>query len=187
MGTEKEKLQRPAHRMRVKFVFHTKSSEMCFLIIFPVELQVSTLKFTSQGFITEFLHSDLVKNHCQVKGKRCIRPTECRSAFFHISCLQKVYIGQPFGWVHYLKLPWNVWWKNCSAYRLTMWNLQNLGYTAHKMQVSQIALHEIRQQANRKGNDVYSTLVLGLHTWYTSLAGSVCLLELEINLSLMFI
>ena len=45
-----------------------------------------------------------------------------------------------------------------------MWNLQNLGYTAHKMQVSQIALHEIRQQANRKGNDAYSTLVLGLHT-----------------------
>ena len=45
-----------------------------------------------------------------------------------------------------------------------MWNLQNLGYTAHKMQVSQIALHEIRQQANKKGNDVYSTLVLGLHT-----------------------
>ena len=68
-----------------------------------------------------------------------------------------------------------------------MWNLQNLGYTAHKMQVSQIALHEIRQQANRKGNDVYSTFVLGLRTWYTSLAGSVCLLELEINLSLMFI
>ena len=51
-----------------------------------------------------------------------------------------------------------------------MWNLQNLGYTAHKMQVSQIALHVIRQQAIRKGKDVYSTLVLGLHTWYTGLA-----------------
>ena len=68
-----------------------------------------------------------------------------------------------------------------------MWNLQNLGYTAHKMQVSQIELHEIRQQANRKGNDVYSTLVLGLHTWYTGLAYSVWVLELVINLCLMFI
>ena len=28
-----------------------------------------------------------------------------------------------------------------TAYSLTMWNLQNLGYMAHKMQVSQIALH----------------------------------------------
>ena len=63
-----------------------------------------------------------------------------------------------------------------------MWNLQNLSYTAHKMQVSQIALYQVRQQAIGKGNDVYSTLVVGLHTWPTGLAGSVCLLKLETNL-----
>ena len=173
--------------MRVKFVFEPMLTEMFFLWVFLHELQVSTLKFTSQGFIAEFLYFDLVKNHRQVEGERCIRPTECRSAFFLISWLQNVYLGQFFGWVHYLKLPWNLWCNNCSAYRLTMWNLQNLGYTAHKMQVSQIALHVIRQQAIRKGKDVYSTLVLGLHTWYTGLAYSVWVLELVINLCLMFI
>ena len=132
----KSKLQRPAHRMQVKFVFHTMSTEMCFLIISSVELQVFTLKFTSQGFIAEFLYFDLVKNDCQVEGRKSIRPTECRSTFCYLSWHGKVYLGQLFGWVHYLKLPWSVWCNNCSVYSLTMPNLQNLGYTAHKMQVS---------------------------------------------------
>ena len=125
-----------AHRMQVKFVFHTMSTEMCFLIISSVELQVFTLKFTSQGFIAEFLYFDLVKNDCQVEGRKSIRPTECRSTFCYLSWHGKVYLGQLFGWVHYLKLPWSVWCNNCSVYSLTMPNLQNLGYTAHKMQVS---------------------------------------------------
>ena len=82
---ENEEIQRPAHRMQVKFVFHTMSTEMCFLIISSVELQVFTLKFTSQGFIAEFLYFDLVKNDCQVEGRKSIRPTECRSTFCYLS------------------------------------------------------------------------------------------------------
>ena len=129
-------IQRPAHRMQVKFVFHTMSTEMCFLIISSVELQVFTLKFTSQGFIAEFLYFDLVKNDCQVEGRKSIRPTECRSTFCYLSWQGKVHLGQFFGWVHYLKLPWSVWCNNRSVNSLTMPNLQNLGYTAHRMQVS---------------------------------------------------